>query len=286
MLKYRGGKSRELPHIMLHVPRFTGRYVEPFLGGGALFFHLQPSAAIIGDVNARLMSFYRGVRDDYPALRGELDAVEALYAANRRAYEARKAAAPEVRADDGNEALYYRLRDMYNGLAPATYSEALLYFFINKTAYSGMIRHNAQGQFNVPYGRYPALRTSVVSASHSQLLRRATLIAGDYSAAFAQCGPDDFVFLDPPYDCVFSDYGNAAYREGFAEASHRRLAADYANLPCPALMVIGRTRLTEELYRGRVVEEYGKRYAVNIRNRFRASASHLVVANYKRAHTA
>lgn len=96
------------------------------------------------------------------------------------------------------------------------------------------------------------------------------------------CNEDDFVFLDPPYDCAFSDYGNDEYKDGFNEDSHRRLANDFANLPCKALMVIGRTPLTEELYGRFVVDEYEKNYAVNIRNRFKAAANHIVVANYKK----
>lgn len=96
------------------------------------------------------------------------------------------------------------------------------------------------------------------------------------------CKNDDFVFLDPPYDCIFSDYGNQEYKDGFNEESHRRLANDFANLPCKALMVIGRTPLTEELYNGYIVEEYKKNYAVNIRNRFKVSAKHIVVANYRK----
>ena len=64
MIKYRGGKSKEIPNIMWHIPRFTGRYIEPFFGGGALFFYLEPRQAIINDINAKLMKFYRGVRDD------------------------------------------------------------------------------------------------------------------------------------------------------------------------------------------------------------------------------
>lgn len=83
MLKYRGGKSKEIPNIMWHIPRFSGRYVEPFLGGGALFFHLEPHKAIVNDINSKLMAFYRGVRDDYESLRKELDEVEELYTKNR-----------------------------------------------------------------------------------------------------------------------------------------------------------------------------------------------------------
>lgn len=282
MIKYRGGKTRELPHIVCHIPRFTGRYIEPFLGGGAVYFHLQPREAILNDVNAKLMGFYQGVRDDYDTLREELRRVETLYTSNRLAYEARKKATPTERVDDDNEELYYRLRAMFNGSTAKEYSDAFLYYFINKTAYSGMIRYNAEGEFNVPYGRYPHLNTEAITPSHNRLLNTAQLLTGDFEEALNLCAPDDFVFLDPPYDCVFSDYGNEAYREGFNESEHRRLASDFKNLPCKTLMVIGKTPLIEELYRGRIVEEYGKNYAVNIRNRFKATARHIVVANYRK----
>ncbi len=283
MIKYRGGKSKELPHILWHIPMFTGRYVEPFFGGGALFFHLEPRQAIINDINKKLIGFYKGVRDDYANLRRELDEVEALYAGNRREFDIQKNRHPDERVEDKNEELYYRLRDMFNGTAQSTYSEALLYYYINKTAYSGMIRYNAKGEFNVPFGRYPRLNTDSVTPSHSRLLGRSEICNKDYSEVFSMCRNDDFVFLDPPYDCVFSDYGNNEYKDGFDEGSHRRLANDFLNLPCKALMVIGRTPLTEELYGKNIVDEYAKSYAVNIRNRFKSVATHIIVTNYNSA---
>lgn len=267
---------------MWHMPRFAGRYVEPFFGGGALFFYLEPRRAIINDINTRLMGFYEGVRNHYDNLRRELDEVSEVYAKNRAAFDALKAQHPDERVEDLNEAMYYKLRAMYNGTEPKYYSDALLYYYINKTAYSGMIRYNARGEFNVPFGRYQHLNTSQVTRSHSLLLQRAELFNVDYSEIFNMCGADDFVFLDPPYDCSFSDYGNEEYRDGFNEDSHRRLANDFANLPCKALMVIGRTPLTEALYGKYIVDEYDKNYAVNIRNRFKAAARHIVVANYRK----
>lgn len=282
MIKYRGGKSKEIPNIMWHVPRFSGRYVEPFFGGGALFFYLEPRKAIINDINSKLMDFYRGVKDDYPRLRKELDEIEGIYMHYRKDFEDLKKKSPDTRVEDKNEALYYELRDMFNNLAPKKYSDALLYYYINKTAYSGMIRYNARGEFNVPFGRYAHLNTNLVTKSHSLLLQRAEIFNTDYSEIFNMCGDDDFVFLDPPYDCIFSDYGNEAYKEGFNEADHRKLAQDFANLPCKALMVIGRTPLTEELYKKYIVDEYEKNYAVNIRNRFKSAATHIVIANYRK----
>lgn len=282
MIKYRGGKSKEIPNIMWHIPRFTGRYIEPFFGGGALFFYLEPRQAIINDINAKLMKFYCGVRDDYFNLRRELDEIELLYTNNRKEFETLKALHPDERVEDKNEEFYYLLRAMFNETVDKSYSDALLYYYINKTAYSGMIRYNAKGEFNVPFGRYVHLSTKSVSLSHSKLLQRAEILNTDYSNVFNMCRNDDFVFLDPPYDCIFSDYGNTEYKDGFNEENHRRLANDFANLPCKALMVIGRTPLTEELYKGYIVDEYEKNYAVNIRNRFKAAAKHIVVANYRK----
>lgn len=265
---------------MQYVPDYNGRYIEPFLGGGAMFFHLEPERAIINDINTPLMDFYQGVRNNYNELRIELDALETIYTQNRRAFDNLKALHPNERVEDHNEVLYYHMRDMYNNLVNKQYSDALLYFFINKTAYSGMIRYNAKGEFNVPFGRYKTINTELITEQHSILLQRAELFNVDYSEIFNMSQQGDFMFLDPPYDCVFSDYGNEVYRGGFTEMNHRQLAQDFRNLGCMAMMVIGKTPLTEELYDGMVVAEYGKQYAVNIRNRFKSESTHLVITNY------
>ncbi|WP_423130055.1 DNA adenine methylase [Gaoshiqia sp. Z1-71] len=280
LVKYRGGKSKEIPHLIKHIPNFTGRYIEPFFGGGALFFHLEPKKAIINDINSKLMAFYKGVKSDFELLSKELQEIEKKYLINRRKFEELKAKTPDLRVDDENEALYYQIRDMFNDLIEKKYSDALLYFFINKTAYSGMIRYNAKGEFNVPYGRYANLNTSLVTKAHSKLLSNTEIYNLDYKNIFDMANEDDFMFLDPPYDCVFSDYGNAEYKDGFNEKNHTELANSFLNLKCKALMVIGRTPLTEKLYNHLIVDEYGKSYAVNIRNRFKSTASHILISNY------
>ena len=280
IIKYRGGKYHEIPDIIKHIPSFTGRYVEPFFGGGAMFFYLEPQRAIINDINFKLMEFYREVRNNYANLRKELDEIEYIYSNNRKEFEALKQLRPIDRVEDKNEIMYYELRDMFNGLTDKKYSDGLLYYYINKTSYSGMIRYNAKGEFNVPFGRYSNLNTKIVSEAHSRLLQCAEVFNTDYSEVFNLCSSNDFVFLDPPYDCIFSDYGNMEHKDGFSESNHRKLAQDFRNLPCKALMVIGRTHLTEELYRDCIIDEYEKHYAVNIRNRFKSAATHIVVTNY------
>ncbi|HBK29762.1 MAG TPA: DNA methyltransferase [Parabacteroides sp.] len=280
MIKYRGGKSKEIPYIERHIPAFGGRYIEPFLGGGALYFHLEPQHAIINDINSKLMAFYAGVRDNYEQVRKDLDLIESLYTANRSEFDRLKTLTPNERVADENEDLYYAIRDMFNGLKRSKYTDAAVYYFINKTAYSGMIRYNAKGEFNVPFGRYKNLNTSFVTEQHSNLLQQTDIYNEDYRAIFAMAQEDDFMFLDPPYDCVFSDYGNEEYKDGFNDDSHEELAEAFRNLPCRALLVIGRTPLTERLYGDMIIDEYEKSYSVNIRNRFKAAATHILVANY------
>lgn len=281
LVKYRGGKSKEIPHLIKHIPKFSGRYIEPFFGGGALYFHLEPQKAIINDINSKLVAFYKGVKYNFDNLKKELEEIGRIYKTNRKKFEELKQKSPEQRVKDDNETLYYQIRDMFNDLTDKKYSDALLYFFINKTAYSGMIRYNSKGEFNVPYGRYANLNTSLVKTAHSRLLSNTEIYNLDYKDIFEMAGADDFMFLDPPYDCVFSDYGNAEYKEdGFNEKNHKELADNFRDLKCKALMVIGRTPLTEELYDDLIIDEYGKSYAVNIRNRFKSSAKHILISNY------
>lgn len=173
--------------------------------------------------------------------------------------------------------LYYHLRDMYNGLTPSTYLDGTLYYFI-KTAYYGMIRYNAQGQYNVPFGRYKHFRVNNILPQHSTSLQNAQILQTDFENIFALANANDFMFLDPPYDCIFHDYGNMT--TNFGEDEHRRLASAIQNVNCRILMVIGRTPLTEELYAGHIVSEYPVRYSVNIRNRFDTDTTHIVVTNY------
>jgi DNA adenine methylase len=124
LIKYRGGKSKEIPQIIEHIPHFRGRYIEAFFGGGALFFYLEPKKAIINDINSKLMSFYSGIKTNFETIKEELLEIENLYAINRKKFEDLKRITPELRVDDNNEALYYQIRDMYNELTEKKYSDA------------------------------------------------------------------------------------------------------------------------------------------------------------------
>lgn len=280
LLKYRGGKSREIARFEKYIPQSFSTYIEPFFGGGALYFYLEPQKAIINDINEKLIAFYYNVRDEFSILRNQLDLLQDTYETNQKLFRALKSDTTE-RVENKNEALYYLIRDMYNGKIPSAYLDGVLYYFINKTAYSGMIRYNQNGDYNVPFGHYLNFNTKIITEEHSKLLQKAKIYQLDYARIFEMSSADDFMFLDPPYDCIFNDYGNIDMMNGFDEEQHRRLANDFKKLKCKAMMIIGKTPLTEELYGDYIIDEYYKNYAVNIKNRFKAEAKHIVVLNYK-----
>ena len=97
LVKYRGGKSKEIPHLIKHIPQYGGRYIEPFFGGGALYFHLEPKKAIINDINSKLIAFYHGVKNDFEQLKKELEEIGKIYKINRKRFEELKQKTPEQR---------------------------------------------------------------------------------------------------------------------------------------------------------------------------------------------
>ena len=195
IIKYRGGKSKEINNFIEFIPNQYDRYIEPFAGGAALFFYLAPNAALINDINSRLVNFYSAVRENFDSLKAELTRLELTYRSNQMEYEQIKMKDKSRHVENKNEALYYLLRDMYNGIIEKKYLDATLYYFINKTSYSGMLRFNSKGEFNVPFGRYKNFNTQLVSEEHSELLKRTEITNEDYSEIFNRCTVNDFVFL-------------------------------------------------------------------------------------------
>ncbi|HEA3261863.1 TPA: Dam family site-specific DNA-(adenine-N6)-methyltransferase [Pasteurella multocida] len=281
ILKYRGGKSKEIPNYIHLIPKFD-TYYEPFLGGGATYFYLEPEKAFVSDINSSLIQFYQEIgSDNFETVKKDLLDLQTKYEFNREIFINRKTVNPQKRVDDPNEELYYQIRDMFNNKIKHEYTQSAIYFFINKTAYSGMIRYNSQGEFNVPYGRYANFNTNLLEKKHHNLLSKSEIYNGSYEKGFELAGPKDFIFLDPPYDTTFSDYGNEVFTGDFRENEHRKLAIDFKNLSSPSMMIISETPLIRELYNGYIKCSYPKSYSVNIRNRFKSEANHLIITNYK-----
>lgn len=253
IVKWSGGKRDELKYFQKYIPPFT-RYIEPFVGGGAVFFALQPEQAVIADVHTELIALYRTI-----AAGGSPEIVRFM---NEHPNE---------------EAEYYRVRDEFN---PVTETDAACKFYYErKTCYRGMLRYNKKGKFNIPFGRYKKVEVGNL-ATYEPLLQRTTILCAPFETVFAQYNdPENFVFLDPPYDSVFTDYGYCS----FTKEHHQRLAECFKTTRNKCLMVIGKTDFIVDLYRDYIVDEFDKKYAFKLhsgRVGNEINTKHLIIMNY------
>lgn len=180
----------------------NGRYVEPFLGGGAVFLHLRPRGALLSDNNSDLIDVYRGIKRDPAGV--------------WRRYESFGSTKHD----------YLRIRD---GGTPESdvVARAARLLYLNRTCFKGNWRHNGNGQFNVGYGgqsrRWVITKGYLVSVS--RVLSRARLICDDFEPIVDDCVRGDFIFLDPPYRPGERDLEHAHYQlNSFNFADHERLA--------------------------------------------------------------
>ena len=199
ILKWVGGKRQLLSEIIPLIDESCDNYVEPFIGGGAVLFRLQPKKAIINDYNTELINVYRTVRDDLDGLVALLKEHE-KYNSSDYYYE--------VRALDRTPDF-----DKMSNL-----ERAARIIYLNKTCYNGLYRVNSLGQFNSPYGKYknPNIVNEVVLRAISKYLNRneISIRSGDYKDVLNDIEKNSFVYLDPPYMPISSSSSFTGYTEG------------------------------------------------------------------------
>ena len=263
-LKWAGGKWRLLGQMKAWFPRRYDTYIEPFLGGGAVFFHLRPRRGILGDANAELMNVYSEVRDNVELLMSELDKHE-----------------PEKNDEDYYRGIREQVPDKLDS-APRAARTILL----NKTCYNGLYRVNSKGQFNVPFGRNrnPQLyeRDNLIACSSA--LRGQHLVADDYRVTTRYARERDFVYLDPPYQPLGGTSNFTAYtKEAFDEDDQKELAATVARLDnkgCQVMLSNSSTDFIRDLYADYHVEIVRATRPISSKAETRGEIEELLIKNY------
>lgn len=267
-LKWAGGKGQLLRPLEAGVSRARpfGRYFEPFLGAGALFFHLYRLGWLheppkLSDNNGRLIETWLALQQDHEAVMQKLR---------------------EHKARHGKEH-YYRVR----GSVPENLSErAARIIYLNRTGFNGLYRENSKGEFNVPMGKYanPMICDEDNLPAVARALQGVEIGRHHFAAAVADAVPGDLVYFDPPYDPVSKTASFTAYhQEGFGEDSQRELAAVFHALDQRGVKVMlsnSMTSLVRELYGGYNFDEVEATRLVNSRSDRRGKIVEALVCNF------
>jgi DNA adenine methylase len=256
LVKWGGGKSREIKYFDKYIPSFD-KYIEPFVGGGALYFYINHNDNVINDIHPELINLYQQIANDN----------------GKKIYEL-------MSKYDNTEDDYYYIRDKFK---PSNDIErAFVFFYLRKTCYRGMLRYNKKGHFNVPFGRYKTYNYEILlDKQYNRILRNTIILNTDVSEVFDMFNDtDNFVFLDPPYDSVFSNYGFCNYDKD----KHIELYNKFITTNNKCLMVIGETDFIKQLYNDYIIDVFKKKYAFKIhsgRISDNINNNHLIICNYK-----
>ncbi len=252
-----------LPQFRPLFPEMFTLYIEPFLGGGAVFFDLQPlEKSVLIDSNFELMNFYQVVKTKLDALLADLERHE------------------------NTEDYYYHIRsinpDHLTGVGRAS-----RFLYMNKTGFNGLWRVNRQGRHNVPYGRYksPQFRDEANLRKISLALQNSELVCGDFSQALAYATPGAFVYLDPPYHPLTKTARFTSYtRDSFNDEDQIRLSRVFRELHsrgCYVMLSNSDTDFIRDLYEGFEITTVYARRAINCRGDRRGPIPELVIRNYR-----
>ncbi len=256
IIKWSGGKSDEIKMFEQYFPESYVKYIEPFVGGGSVFFYINPDNAVISDVHTELIDLYKNIADGN----------------GREIYDF-------MVQHPNDETTYYNIRDVM--AVNSSLDSAKRFYYQRKTCFRGMLRYNKNGKFNIPFGRYKTIHfDELLNKDYETLLKNTEIVNKDFTYIFENYNDENnFMFLDPPYDSEFTDYGYCQ----FGKEEQQRLAALFKTTKIKCLMVIGKTEFIETLYAGYIVAEYDKKYKFKLYdNRVgdEINTKHLIIKNY------
>lgn len=257
LIKWSGGKRRELKFLKKWYPEKFDLYIEPFAGGAAVFFDLEPKMAILSDTHKELMNFYKQMQ------RGNGARIHELMSKYKNM-----------------EKDYYFIRDEFN--PKNDIEKAFVFFYLRKTCYRGMLRYNSEGKFNIPFGRYKTYSyEELLNPDYIFILKNTIIKNEDFNNIFKKYNNKGFfVFLDPPYDCKFKKYNGF---NDFGKKEHQQLAKWFKTTKNKCLLVISETEFIKKLYKGYIRDKYRKNYAFKIhsgRVGKDINKNHLIITNF------
>lgn len=269
ILKWAGGKNGLIKEIKKYFPRNIAmrNYHEPFVGGGAVFFHLEPKKGTINDANEKLMTFYRIVKTEPKNLMNEAEKLQ-----------------PFVKDSD----TYYSLRKEFNSPDIDDLRTSVLFLYFNRAAYNGLYRENSEGIFNVPIGKHknPQIvnREKIINAH--KLLQNIKICNDDFTYVSSQVEPGDFCYLDPPYfqsgkNNKFTDYT----KNGFTFEDHERVKKLCVELDNKGVyFILSNSNAPEiiNLYRneGFDIEPVTKKWMISCNASSRRKVEEILIYNY------
>ena len=266
-LKWVGGKGKLRHALAAALPSGVElmRHVEPFVGGGALFFSRAPERALLCDINADLIDTYQAVRNEVGLVLVHLTKLAQKHG-------------PEH---------YYKVRERYNRRRERSQAERAAHFiYLNKTCFNGLYRVNRRGEFNVPMGRYakPNIADAKTLYEASAGLAQADLRCAPFEALVAEARPGDFIYFDPPYEPVSRTANFTSYAQsGFSADDQARLRDVFRALDrrgAKLMLSNSDVPLIRDLYRGFRMDVVMAPRAVSCDASARGAVPELVIRNY------
>lgn len=270
VLKWVGGKRQLLPEITKYIPSKYTTYYEPFLGGGAVLFDIQPSKAVVNDINGELINVYNVIKNNLEDLIAELSNTEKY---------------------NNTSECFYAIRELdrepkkYNKLTNIEKAARVLY--LNKTCYNGLYRVNSMGEFNSPFGNYknPNIINDITLKAVSKYFNEANInfLNGDFANTVKGIKKGSFVYFDPPYAPISKTSNFTGYNEsGFGEYEQIRLKelCDLLHKKGVNFLVSNSNcEFIRELYKEYEIIEIKAKRSINCNGNLRGEISEVLIRN-------
>jgi len=284
LYKWTGGKRKEIKIFKEYYPSFVKegknfKLVEPFFGGGAVYWSMNADENVINDVDVEMINFLQNVKDNHKDIVDIVNVVGNNLSKVTKLEKDKQISISDAKKQRGVFYYEWRKKDRNGGLSNLTsLDRAARFFIVNQLAFNGMRRFNSSGGFNVPYGNYKQLNINI-KPEHIDLLNKTQITCGSYKEAMINNDTDNtFIYLDPPYTREFNEY---SHENTFGNKEQIELSEVFKSMKnAKVMMIINKDDFTYELYKDYIKHEYNLKYSTNIKNRYDNAVTHLIICNY------